>query len=43
MLCHKDVTLAVFVPKRISIWYTMNKVIRISLTNSLEALRSSLF
>ena len=31
MSCHKDVTLAVFIPKIISIWYTMNKVIGTSL------------
>ena len=31
MSCHKDVALAVCIPKIISIWYTMNNVIRTSL------------
>ena len=32
-----DVKLEVFIPKIISIWFTMNKVIRTSQSNSLEA------
>ena len=42
MSCHSDVILAVFLPKIISIWYTMNTVIRTTKSNSLEALRPSL-